>query len=73
MAKNLVLGPILAHLAKILATNLALSVTKYSQLSSCTIPEKTNNPILKKLNHGQTARQWDRQTDGEWFITTLSD
>ena len=56
MAKNLVLGPILTHLAQIWATqffkkNLAPSVTIcYGQLSSCTISEKTNDPILRKLS-----------------------
>ena len=62
MSKNLVLGLILIHLAQIQAAkfflfkNLALSVSGYpGQLSSCTILEKTNDPILKKLS--------DRQTD----------
>ena len=63
MAKNLVLNPILAHLAQIQATNfyfenLALSVTRYyGQLSSCTI-EKPNYPILRNLD-GQVDR-WTR-------------
>ena len=49
--------------------NLASSVTRYGQLSSCTISEKTNDPILKKFNDGRT----DRQIDGrEWFYRTLS-
>ena len=56
--KNLVLGPILVHLAQIRAAiffffffkNLASSVTRYyGQPSSCTI-EKTNDPILRKLS-----------------------
>ena len=65
MAKNLVLGPILAHLAQIWAPNfffknLAASVTRYhGQLSSCTISEKTNDPILRKLSDGQTDRPTD--------------
>ena len=65
MAKNLVLGPILAHLAQIWAPNfffknLASSVTRYhGQLSSCTISEKTNDPILRKLSDGQTDRPTD--------------
>ena len=63
MAKNLVLGLILAHLALIPAANfffknLALPVTKcHGQLSSCTISEKTNDPILRKLSDGQTDGQ----------------
>ena len=65
ITKNLVLGPILVHLTQIWATNsffknLAPSVTRYyGQLSSCTISEKTNNPILRKLSDGQTDRQRD--------------
>ena len=43
--------------------NLASSVTRYhGQLSSCTIPEKTNDPILRKFS--------DRR---ERFHGTLSD
>ena len=45
--------------------NLALSVTRYhGQLSLCTISNKTNDPILRKLS------QWlaDRQTDKSDFI-----
>ena len=59
MTKNLVLGPILAPLAQIWAPNfflknLAPSVTRYhGQLSTCTISEKTNNPILRKLSDGR--------------------
>ena len=70
MAENLVLGLILAHLAQIRATNfffknLAPSVTRcHGLLSSCTISEKTNDPILRKLSDGQT----DRQTDKSDFI-----
>ena len=38
--------------------NLASSVTRYhGQLSSCTISEKTNYPILRKLSEGQTDGQ----------------
>ena len=34
--------------------NLALSVTRYhGQLSSCTISENTNDPILRKFSDGQ--------------------
>ena len=58
MAKNLVLGLKLAHLAQI------LSVTRYhGQLSSCTISEKTNDPILRKLSDRQMDRRTDRWTD----------
>ena len=56
MAKNLVLSPILAHwAANFFFKNLALSGTRYhGQLSSCTMSEKTNDPILRKLNYGWT-------------------
>ena len=43
--------------------NLASSVARYhGQLSSCTISEKTNYPILKKLSDGQTNRQTFHRT-----------
>ena len=56
MAKNLFLGLILAHLAQIRAAkNLALSVTRcHGELSSCTISEKTNDPIMRKLSDERT-------------------
>ena len=69
MAKNLVSGPIFAHLTQIRATNfffkiLAPSDTRYHcQLSSCTVSEKTNDPILRKLSDGQTDGRTDWQTD----------
>ena len=45
--------------------NLASSVTRHhGQLSSCTISEKTNDPILRKLSDRRT----DRQTDESDFI-----
>ena len=54
MAKKQVLGLILDHLTQIRAAriffleNLTSSVTRYhDQLSSCTISEKTNDPILR--------------------------
>ena len=51
--------------------NLAPSVTKYhGHLSSCTISEKTNDPILRKLRDRQTNRPTNRP---EWFHRTLSD
>ena len=38
--------------------NLALPVTRYhAQLSSCTISEKNNDPILRKLSDGQTDKR----------------
>ena len=37
-----------------------MSVTRYhGQLSSCTISEKTNDPILRKLSDGRTDGQTD--------------
>ena len=60
MAKNLVLVPILAPLAQIWPAkfffkNLAPRVTRcYGQLSSCTISEKINDPISRKLSDGWT-------------------
>ena len=66
--KTIVFGSILAHLTQIQAANifsfknLTLSVTNYhGQLSSCTISEKINGPILRKLNEGQTDRQSDER------------
>ena len=44
--------------------NLASSVLTYhGQLSSCTISEKTNDPILRKLSDGQTNGWTDGRTD----------
>ena len=65
MAKNLVLG-----CQFFFFKNLASSVTScYGQLSSCIISEKTNDPILRKLNDRQsdrrTGRQMDRWMDGQ--------
>ena len=57
---GVVLGPILANFFK----NLPASVTRYhGQLFLCTISEKTNNPILRKLSDGGTDGQTDRRTD----------
>ena len=40
--------------------NLALSVTRcHGQLSSCTISEKADDPILKKFSDGRTNRRTD--------------
>ena len=48
---------------------MAPSVTRYhGQLSSCTISEKTNDPILRKLNDGRTDGRTDGQTDESDFI-----
>ena len=45
---------------------LASSVTGYhGQLSSCTISEKTNDPILRKFSDGRTDGQTGRQTNGQ--------
>ena len=45
-----------------------LAATRYhGQLSSCTISEKTNDPILRKLSDGRTDGQTDRQTDESDF------
>ena len=45
--------------------NLAPSVTiYYGHLSSCSISEKTNDPILKKLSDRKTEGRADGQTDG---------
>ena len=80
--KTLVLGPILGHLGCqifFFFKNLARSITRYyGQLTSCIISEKTNDPILIKLNDGWTDRHMDRWTDRgtdgqEWFHKTLSD
>ena len=68
MAKNLVSGPILTQIRTAFffpQKNLAPSVTRYhGQRSSCTISEKTNDPILRRLSDGRT----DGQTDESDFI-----
>ena len=72
--KTLVLGPLLTHLAKIWTTNfffknLAPPVPRYyGQLSSCTILEKTNDPILRKLSDGRADGQTDVTTEESDFI-----
>ena len=70
MAKNLVSGPILAQIQAanffffFFFKTLTLSVTRYHcQLSSCTISEKTNDPILRKLSNGRT----DQPTEGREY------
>ena len=73
MAKKLVSDHILVPSAQIWAVkifswifffkNLVPSVTRYNdQLSSWTIPEKTNDPILRKLSDGLANRRTDRRT-----------
>ena len=62
MAKNLVFGS-----PNFFFKNLAPSVTRYyGQLSSCTISEKTNDPILRKLSDERT----DRRTDDDFIGQT---
>ena len=64
-----VLGLILVHLAQIWAANfffknLAPSVTRrHCQLSSCTISEKTNEPIMRIFSDRRTDGKTYRQTD----------
>ena len=43
--------------------NLVFSVTRYHQLSSCTISEKANDPILRKVSDGRTSGWTNEQTD----------
>ena len=68
MTKNLILGLIYACWAQIkppniFLKNLASSDTRYhSQLSSCTISEKTNDPILIKFSDGRTDGGTDIRT-----------
>ena len=57
------------RLPKIFLKNLASSVSRYDgQLLSCTMPEKTNDPIFIELSYGRTYKQTDRQTDETGFI-----
>ena len=57
MAKKLILGLIQGH-QSIFSLSLALPVTRYGQLSSCKIPQKINDPILRNFSDRQ-----DIQTD----------
>ena len=51
---------------------LVLSVTRYhSQLSSCTISEKTNDPISRTFSDGHTDIWTDWQSDIWWTDTCL--
>ena len=43
--------------------NLSWSVTRYHGQQSCTISEKTNDPILRKLGDGQTDGGTEGQVD----------
>ena len=53
--------------------NLVPSVTRYhGQLSSSTISEKTNDPVLRKFSEGRTDRQTERQKDESDFIGRCS-
>ena len=54
---------------QIFLKSLPSSVTIYhGHLSSWTIPEKTNDPIFRKLSDGRTDGQTDRQTNECDFI-----
>ena len=62
------LGPVGPNVGppKIFFKNLASSVTRYhGQLSSCTISEKSNDRILRKLSDERTGRRTEGQTDGQ--------
>ena len=51
-----------------LSKNLASSVTRYhGHLSSCTISEKTNDPILRKFSDGRIDGRTDGQTGESGF------
>ena len=73
--KNLHFGPDLGRLGPSSSRqfsppqNLTLSVYRYhGQLSSCTISEKTNDPVFKNL----VTDEWtDRQTDESDFLIKL--
>ena len=56
------LGPNLGHQI-FFFLNLVFSVTRYHQLSSCTISEKANDPILRKVSDGRTSGRTNEQTD----------
>ena len=79
MAKDLILVLIWVLWVQIWAANffhkswLCQSLDIYhSQLSLCTIWEKTDDPILRKCSDGRTDGRADEQTVGrEWFHRTL--
>ena len=70
MAKNLVSRPILSPLGQIRGAIFFFSkillrqslIRYHGQLSSCTITETINDPILRILNDGQTKGQMNRRT-----------
>ena len=78
MAKNLALGPILAHLAQIQVIKFFVSKIWLCQLQdvmvsyqSCRISIKTNDPILRKegwRDGGTEGGIEDRQMDKSDFI-----
>ena len=52
--------------------NLVSSVTRiHGQLSSCTISQKTNDPILRKCSDGQTDRQTEESDLIEHCLTNV--
>ena len=52
--------------------NLASSVTRiHGQLPSCTISQKTNDPILRKCSDGQTDRQTEESDLIEHCLTNV--
>ena len=64
MAKNLVFGPNLC--CQFFLQKSDSIITRYhGQLSSCTIPEKTNDPILINRSDGWMKGQMVRWTDGQ--------
>ena len=64
------LGPLIPTLAcQFPFTDLSLSVNKYhGQLSSCSISEKTNDPILRKRSDGRMDVETDREKEERDFI-----
>ena len=74
MAKNLSSGPAFDPFGQNLDhqfffKNLAPPLPRYyGQLSSCTILEKTNDPILRKLSDGRADGQTDVTTEESDFI-----
>ena len=40
-----------------------LEIIDHGQLSLCTIPENTNDPIVRKLSDGRTNRRTDKRKD----------
>ena len=78
MAKNLVLGLILTHLAQkcffLSKIWLRQSLNVMVRYHHVQYQKKTNDPILRKLSPGGTDGQTDRQTDRqELFHRMLSD